>query len=75
MTTYAPLRNLICTCCSGHIKGRQYHNQDTGYGLCPACADWIKGRGMSEQEMERTYGTKGVHWVDSETAFENGVAT
>lgn len=54
-------RYLNCTCCGGSAgRWQQWHNQDTGYGLCARCAAWIAGRGQTE-DMDRTYGVPGVH--------------
>tara|TARA_R110002020_G_scaffold337578_3_gene553014 strand:+ start:176 stop:364 length:189 start_codon:yes stop_codon:yes gene_type:complete len=53
--------NLTCCCCSGDTKGKQWHNRDKGYGLCPTCADWIMKKETPE-EMGRNYGKRGIHW-------------
>lgn len=55
-------RTLICSCCGAYAKGRQWPNRDTGYGLCPECADWIGKRGTDAEEMRRLYGERGVHY-------------
>ena len=55
------VRSLTCCCCGGSTTGRQFFNQDIGYGLCSKCADWIEGRGQTD--MQRTYGTRGVHYA------------
>lgn len=58
-------RTLTCCCCGGTSRGRQWFNQDMGYGLCPSCGDWIPsrpGHQMTADDMERTYGKRGVHW-------------
>lgn len=62
MTTPAP-STLRCACCGGDTIGRQWHNQDDGFGLCPQCTEWIKGRDrLTPGEMEFTYGVDGVHY-------------
>jgi hypothetical protein len=38
----------------------QFHNQDTGYGLCSDCADWIETREGAEY-IAAHYGQRGVH--------------
>ena len=64
----APIRRLVCCCCGAETRGRQWHNRDTGFGLCPRCADWIStrrpfgGEPCSEAEMERLYGRRGEHY-------------
>lgn len=59
--------HLACSCC-GEDAGKwlQFHNQDTGHGLCSRCADWIIERDQRKPpewrtDMNRTYGTPGIH--------------
>ena len=52
---------LTCCCCGEYTKGRQWHNRDTGYGLCAKCADWIATRETPEN-MLSYYGECGVHY-------------
>lgn len=61
---YGPLRNLLCCCCAGRLIGRQWHNRDTGYGLCVECIPRVSNpRNCPEQgDMERLYGIDGVHY-------------
>lgn len=54
-----PVRTLLCCCCGSYTKGRQFHNQDTGFGLGTCCVDFVKAR---VPDMERTYGVEGVHY-------------
>ena len=51
------IRNLICCCCGAGLKGRQWHDRDTGYGLCDGCIDFCEARGNNP-----TYGIEGVHY-------------
>jgi hypothetical protein len=55
-----PLRRLICCCCGAATTGRQFHNQDRGYGLGSCCVEFVKPR---TDDMERTYGKEGVHYL------------
>jgi hypothetical protein len=55
------VRNLTCCCCGARTRGRQWYNRDTGYGLCPKCADWVAGR-ESAEEMRSCYGVRGTHY-------------
>jgi hypothetical protein len=52
---------LDCCCCGGYVKGRQWWNRDTGYGICPSCAEWISKRETPET-MRNNYGVEGVHY-------------
>ncbi|QLI49444.1 hypothetical protein vBPaeMUSP18_65 [Pseudomonas phage vB_PaeM_USP_18] len=56
-----PVRGLTCTCCGSYLKGRQFHNQDTGYGLCNDCIDYC-GRHFDADQFQRTYGLRGAHY-------------
>lgn len=56
-----PVRQMRCACCGGSTRGRQWHNQDTGWGLCVSCVDYCKPR-FQDGEFERTYGARGVHF-------------
>lgn len=54
-----PVRQLLCTCCGAVTRGRQFFNQDTGYGLGDCCVAFVTPR---VEDMERTYGVSGVHY-------------
>lgn len=56
-----PIKTLYCCCCGQLTKGRQWWNQDTGYGLCNRCIPWKK-KDYDCSEMERTYGKEGIHY-------------
>ncbi len=66
--TEQKVRAMYCTVCGGQYMGRQFHNQDTGYGLGDCCANFIRThrpfseKAMSTEEIERTYGRKGYHY-------------
>ena len=37
------MKTLACSCCGAYAPAlKQWHNRDTGYGLCPKCANWLK---------------------------------
>lgn len=55
------VRSLFCSCCGGWTRGRQWHNRDTGYGLCVDCIDFVSARETPEQ-MLRCYGRRGYHY-------------
>jgi hypothetical protein len=52
---------LTCCCCGESTRGRQWHNRDTGFGLCPACADWI-AKSTTPEDMRSCYGERGIHY-------------
>ena len=63
-------RRLECCCCGGDAgRWQQWHNRDTGYGVCAKCVDWIKTRPLlrevdrpDDAEILRLYGQEGVNW-------------
>lgn len=56
-----PIRTLRCACCGESCKGRQWHNRDTGCGLCPACIEYTSERETAD-EHRSCYGVRGVHY-------------
>lgn len=60
-------RRLECSCCGGDAgRFAQWHNQDTGYGMCARCVDDIVARGPEYMERHcidivATWGIPGVH--------------
>lgn len=58
--------NLTCACCGASCKGRQWYNRDKGYGLCPKCYQWMRTKGVSEEEIHQDYGVKGLHFHATE---------
>ena len=57
-----PVMSLVCSSCGAALRGRQWHNRDVGFGLCPSCVAWIKTR-ESKQEMLQNYGVEGMHYA------------
>ena len=60
------LKHLTCCCCGSYTTGRQWHDRDTGYGLCDRCAvsiynHWIFGRQRERRYFARKYGQAGFH--------------
>lgn len=62
-----PALRMTCACCGSVARARQWHNQDTGYGLCVACIDYC-GRNVTPEYFQRTYGLRGVHYDIPEQA-------
>lgn len=56
-----PVRSLTCCCCGSTTLGRQWHNRDTGFGLCPDCIS-VCSRNTEPADFERNYGVRGVHF-------------
>ena len=63
--TISPIQSLTCCCCGAETRGRQWYNRDTGYGLCPKCAQWIATRKTLE-EMQENFGEAEVHYFTKE---------
>jgi hypothetical protein len=59
-----PVKKLLCCCCGARTKGRQWHNRDTGYGICSDCVAWVRGRGTNAADIRSNYGIEGIHWGD-----------
>lgn len=51
---------LKCCCCGERFEGRQFHDQDTGWGLGDCCVEIVKPH--AGEELESTYGVPGVHY-------------
>jgi hypothetical protein len=69
-----PIQTLTCCCCGESCQGRQWHNRDTGYGLCASCADGIAGRDTDKVEMKMLYGVRGFHYAVGESYTINLLA-
>ncbi len=56
-----PVRRLLCSCCGAVTRGAQWHNRDTGYGLCADCIDFCRRKETAES-FRSLYGDRGVHY-------------
>lgn len=56
-----PIFSLTCCCCGTSTTGRQWHNRDTGYGLCQRCIERCT-HGEPHDEIVRRYGLRGIHY-------------
>jgi len=54
--------NLSCCCCGASCKGKQWWNRDKGFGFCGKCHTWLKGKGISDEEIHQDYGVEGLHF-------------
>lgn len=52
---------LECCCCSNIEIGRQWHNRDTGYGICTSCVEYAK-RGYTPEQFTNVYGLESYHY-------------
>lgn len=53
-----PIVALKCACCGARFHGRQFQNQDTGWGLGNCCVAYVS----RTDDLARTYGIDGVHY-------------
>lgn len=56
------IRTLTCSCCGALTRGRQWHNRDTGFGVCESCIERI-GDKETPVELLRNYGESGFHYA------------
>lgn len=56
-----PIRWMSCTCCGEGYRGRQWFNQDTGYGLGDCCVEYC-GVNPAGGESD-CYGVPGIHFL------------
>lgn len=56
-------RSLTCSCCGALTSGVQYHNKDTGFGLCNQCMPLNSRRGADVNEMVEVFGVQGIHYA------------
>ena len=57
-------QHLTCCCCGdGAGQWQQWHNRDSGYGMCAKCIAWLRRENRaSEEEIKNLYGVEGVNW-------------
>jgi hypothetical protein len=67
-----PIQWLECTCCGEWYKGRQWWNQDEGFGLGDCC---VKYNGVNPNGGESgSFGVLGIHFlIPPEPVDVNGV--
>ena len=54
---------LRCSCCGERCAGRQWWNQDNGFGLCERCVEYSLFQCRSPPDLRRSYGVPGRHWA------------
>lgn len=65
-----PIKYLSCTCCGDGLQGRDWWNQEPGYGLCDKCVEFC-GAPTKLGEYSQTYGVAGIHFLISQEEKEN----
>lgn len=65
-----PIKFLTCTCCGEGMQGRDWWNQEPGYGLCDSCVKLCCGPIKAGEESE-TYGVAGIHFAISDEERDN----
>lgn len=56
-----PIKCLECSCCGDGFLGRDWWNQEPGYGLCDGCA--AKHYGYSVGTRSESHGVGGIHYL------------
>lgn len=56
-----PIKTLYCSCCGGCLQGRQWSNQDIGYGMCECCLTRSIENRYTKEEIEFNWGKYGIH--------------
>ena len=57
-----PIKMLDCTCCGSGLMGREWWNQEPGYGLCDDCVSLCIGGNIPAGTETDTYGVSGIHF-------------
>jgi hypothetical protein len=57
-----PIRTLECGCCGEWYSGRQWWNQDCGYGMCDQCIRRYS-HATEPGVVDASYGVAGIHFL------------
>lgn len=57
-----PIKWMECTCCGEDYRGRQWWNQDAGYGLGDCCVQFC-GADPTPGAYSSSYGVSGIHFL------------
>lgn len=63
-----PIKWMTCTCCGESYLGRQWYNQDCGYGLGDCCVDYCHAPREGESSC---YGVAGIHYLIPQQERDN----
>ena len=60
----APKQHMNCAVCGAYAGlFQQWHNRDTGYGVCKDCVTWLtEKRNVGPEELKQNYGIAGVNY-------------
>ncbi|MGI0646815.1 hypothetical protein ACRCPS_17520 [Pseudomonas aeruginosa] len=56
-----PIRRLRCVCCGESVRGRQWHGQDSGWGLGSCCMERCQKQ-VQGSDFRQAYGVQGIHF-------------
>ena len=65
-----PIKWMTCACCGEGYQGRQWFNQDTGYGLGDCCVDIHPVDPAPDAESD-SYGVTGIHFLIPQAEKDN----
>ncbi len=65
-----PVKWLTCTCCGENYQGRQWWNQDCGYGLGDCCVEMNHADPTPGAESS-CYGVAGIHFLIPQAEKDN----
>ena len=60
-----PIKWMECCCCGESYQGRQWFNQDAGYGLGDCCVSYCNVDSAPGSESS-SYGVSGIHFLISQ---------
>ena len=65
-----PIKWMECCCCGESYQGRQWFNQDSGYGLGDCCVSYCNVDSAPGSESS-SYGVSGIHFLISQEEKDN----
>lgn len=65
-----PIKWMECTCCGESYQGRQWYNQDAGYGLGDCCVEYC-GADSTLGTESSCYGVAGIHFLIAKDEKDN----
>lgn len=65
-----PIKWMECSCCGDGYSGRQWWNQDVGYGVCNNCVTDV-GESSRVGAVSNNFGITGVHFLVPQAEIDN----